>query len=105
MASRFKTVSKTRKLCFHRLWVKYSNGKFGFSVQKQIYVECGARLDGNYPGDKIWYDSCDRVGWRKSGKYLHYNDLQANPSLSPTGEFPAPWPRWRGYSLLSHRDL
>ena len=44
-----------------RLWVTYSQGKFGFSVQKQIYVECGAKLDGKYPGDKIWYKFCERV--------------------------------------------
>ncbi|MGG6237919.1 GUN4 domain-containing protein [Nodosilinea sp. AN01ver1] len=78
-----------------RLWVKYSQGKFGFSVQKKIYVEYGAKLDGKYPGDKIWHTFCDRVGWRKGGKYwrkdskyLNYSDLKANPSLSPDGEFP-----------------
>lgn len=72
-----------------RLWVKYSQGKFGFSVQKQIYVDCGAKLDGRYPGDKIWKEFCDRVGWRIDGKYVsEYEDLQANPSLSPQGEFP-----------------
>ncbi len=78
-----------------RLWVKYSRGKFGFSVQKKIYVECGAKLDGEYPGDRIWYKFCDRVGWRKGGKYLNYYDLQANPPLSPNGEFPL-----GGYSVL-----
>jgi|GEM_PF-1152539 len=74
-----------------QLWVNYSQGKFGFSVQKQIYVECGATLDGQYPGDKIWYEFCDRVGWRKAGSslsYRSYRDLKANPSFSPTGEFP-----------------
>lgn len=70
-----------------RLWVKYSQGKFGFSVQKQIYVDCGAKLDGEYPGDKIWEEFCDRVGWRRDGEYVSYNDLQANPSLSPMGQF------------------
>lgn len=74
------------------LWVKYSQGKFGFSVQKKIYVECGAKLDGEYPGDKIWDKFCDRVGWRKGGimggKEIKYADLKANPSLSPAGEFP-----------------
>jgi hypothetical protein len=70
------------------LWVNYSQGKFGFSVQKQIYVDCGAKLDGKYPGDKIWNEFSDRVGWRKGGNYLNYSDLTANPSLSPTGEFP-----------------
>jgi hypothetical protein len=99
------------------LWVKYSQGKFGFSVQKKIYVECGAKPDGKYPGDKIWYKFCERVGWRKDGSYLSYDDLTANPSFSPTGEFPlwcclcgAWWWEVRGgcggdVSLLSHRDL
>ena len=81
-------------LAIDGLWVNYSQGKFGFSVQKQIYVDCGAKLDGEYPGDKIWYKFCDRVGWRKGGNYLNYRDLKANPSLSPTGEFPRAvrWP-------------
>lgn len=35
------------------LWVKYSQGKWGFSVQKHIHVECDAKLDGTYLGDKI----------------------------------------------------
>ena len=52
------------------LWVKYSNGRFGFSVQKQIYINCGGKPDGNYPGDKIWYKFCDEVGWRVNGKFL-----------------------------------
>jgi len=47
-----------------RLWVKYSNGRFGFSVQKKIYVESGAKLDGEYPGQEIWEKFGDRVGWR-----------------------------------------
>ena len=53
-----------------RLWVKYSNGKFGFSVQKQIYVECGAKLDGVNPGGEIYQSFCDHVGWRKEEVYL-----------------------------------
>ncbi len=31
-----------------RLWMNYSNGKFGFSIQKKIYIECGGIPDGNY---------------------------------------------------------
>lgn len=69
------------------LWVKHSQGHFGFSVQQQIYVECGATLDGKYPGDKIWEAFGDRVGWRKGGTWLGYNDLA--PSLSSQkGIFP-----------------
>ncbi len=48
------------------LWVKYSEGKFGFSVQKEIYLsdKIGGILDGRYPGDRIWYAFCKEVGWR-----------------------------------------
>lgn len=71
-----------------RLWVKYSDGKFGFSVQKEIYVACGAALDGQYPGDKIWSKFCDRVGWKNEGKDLKYSKPIVNLNLSPAGEFP-----------------
>jgi hypothetical protein len=69
------------------LWVKYSQGKFGFSVQKQIYVECGNPLDGEYH-EKTWQYFADSVGWCKGGNYLNYRDLKANPSFSPMGELP-----------------
>ncbi|MEO0490918.1 MAG: GUN4 domain-containing protein [Cyanobacteria bacterium J06659_2] len=70
------------------LWVKHSKGKLGFSVQKQIYVDCGATLDSKYPGDKVLEEFCDRVGWQKGGLYLHYSDLSFNLHHSPTGELP-----------------
>lgn len=101
----------TDLLTIDRLWVNYSNSKFGFSVQKQVYVDCGAKLDGKYPGDEVWHEFCDRVGWLKEGKHLDYSELKANPSLSPAGEFPS-WGcgigwfvRWRGrgFSSLSQR--
>lgn len=70
-----------------RLWVKFSGGKFGFSVQKQIYVECGNPLNGGFY-ENAWNVFADRVGWRKDGSYLNYDDLKADPSFSPDGEFP-----------------
>ncbi|WP_160299590.1 GUN4 domain-containing protein [Leptolyngbya iicbica] len=71
-----------------QLWVKYSNGKWGFNVQKQIYVACGAKLDGKYPGNEIWREFCCRVGWRKGGSYLNYSDLTFNLKNSSAGECP-----------------
>ena len=70
-----------------RLWVKYSQGKFGFSVQKQIYVETGNPLDGRYYKE-TWEKFCDRVGWKIKGKWVKDGDLKADPSFSPEGEFP-----------------
>ncbi len=77
-----------------QLWVKYSQGKFGFSVQKQIYVETGNPLDGKHHKD-TWVKFADRVGWCNDGIYLNYDALKANPSLSPAGEFP----RWVGFEF------
>ncbi|MEP0910058.1 GUN4 domain-containing protein [Leptolyngbya sp. GB1-A1] len=88
-----------------QLWVKYSNGRFGFSVQKQIYVDCGAKLDGNYPGEEIWEKFGERVGWRKNGKWLKYSNL--SPSFSypkgNLGNFPMGWLGWLGFWILFSR--
>ncbi len=46
-----------------KLWVKYSYGKFGFSTQKKIYLEYGAKADGKYPGDGTWSRFADQIGW------------------------------------------
>ncbi|MFL0604089.1 serine/threonine-protein kinase, partial [Cylindrospermopsis raciborskii] len=63
------------------LWLKYSQGKFGISVQQEIYKNLGGtkQYDVN-----VWRSFGDRVGWRKQGSWLDYKDL--NFSLSaPTG--------------------
>ena len=91
------------------LWVKYSDGRFGFSVQKQIYVECGAKPDSKYPGDEIWRRFCDHVGWLKNGNWLSYKQLAFEPKRSLIGELPRCVSEygWVGawVSLLSHQGL
>jgi serine/threonine protein kinase len=58
-----------------QLWVKYSNGKFGFSVQKRIYQS----LDGTREYNReIWEKFGDKVGWRKRGNWLYYSDITFN---------------------------
>lgn len=47
-----------------RLWVKYSNRQFGFSIQKRIFVDCGGKLDGECD-EKTWIKFGNRVGWRR----------------------------------------
>ncbi|MDT9298439.1 MAG: GUN4 domain-containing protein, partial [Arthrospira platensis PCC 7345] len=61
------------------LWVKHSNGHFGFSVQKQIYINCGGKPDGRYPGDTIVYRFADEVGWRVGGSWLSWKDYTFSP--------------------------
>ncbi|MFO5494214.1 MAG: GUN4 domain-containing protein, partial [Cuspidothrix sp.] len=55
-----------------QLWVKYSNGKFGFSVQKQIWLELGGKLDGE-PDWNTFTKLGDRAGWIKNGEWLSYD--------------------------------
>ena len=47
-----------------RLWVSASNGKFGFSVQKEIYQSLGGKREYEV---KVWNNFADRVGWRNEG--------------------------------------
>ena len=55
-----------------KLWVKYSNGKFGFSVQKQIYQGMNGSKEFNWDD---YRKLGDKVGWRKGGKWLNYSEL------------------------------
>ena len=70
-----------------QLWVKYSNGKFGFSVQKKIYQELGGTKEYNR---KVWEDFGEKVGWRKGDKWLNYNELNwiRETSSHYTGHLP-----------------
>ena len=51
-----------------QLWVKYSNGRFGFSVQKRIYESLGGTREYD---EKIWEAFGDRVGWRVNNEWLY----------------------------------
>jgi hypothetical protein len=73
-----------------QLWVKYSNGKFGFSVQKQIWLELGGKLDGE-PDWDTYKKLGDRVGWRQNGKWFKLYDSYIFSTNGPSGQLPALW--------------
>jgi hypothetical protein len=52
--------------------VIHSNGLYGFSVQKEIYVECGGILDFSYPSDETWDKFCDCTAWKSEGELVIY---------------------------------
>ncbi len=52
----------------NRLWVKYSQGKFGFSVQKAIWQSCGSPTQYN----KNWEKFGDTVGWKEQKGWPGY---------------------------------
>ncbi|WP_234413178.1 serine/threonine-protein kinase [Anabaena sp. WA102] len=102
-----------------QLWVKYSGGKFGFSVQKRIYQSFGGRREYN---EEIWEKFGDNVGCRKGGYWLYSEDItfdkKAPEGHLPTGvcgELFAAWAWGNGIHLgeflmvgrvlLSRRDL
>lgn len=92
-----------------QLWVKYSNGHFGFSVQKDIWLECGGKLD--------YETECllgDRVGWRKNYRWLSLKNYDFYLSTSEghlpslryyykmeNGRFGWLWRRWL-FGFLSY---
>ncbi|KAM3101886.1 GUN4 domain-containing protein [Phormidesmis sp. 146-12] len=58
-----------------QLWVANSDGKFGFSAQKKIYVEdCGGKPDGQYD-EKAWFCFGDQVGWRVNNQWIVYRNV------------------------------
>ncbi|ACC79594.1 GUN4 domain-containing protein [Nostoc punctiforme] len=62
-----------------QLWVKYSDGRFGFSVQKNIYLSVGGKADGEYYKE-VWEKFGDRVGWRVKGYWIDNEDVAFNTS-------------------------
>ena len=93
----------------NQLWVKYSHGKFGFSVQKEIYQSLG---DTREYDEKIYkYEAFgNEVGWRQGGEWLYYSDLTFSLDTHYMGHLPyldlGKWSGWasgRVYSFLVQR--
>jgi hypothetical protein len=86
---KIKTLSCWDLKTVDSLWKKYSEGKFGFSVQLPIYISTGNR-PGKLVGDDAFNLFGDRMGWRKDGDWIIFiEDL--NYSLdAPTGHLPNP---------------
>ena len=91
-----------------KLWLRYSNGMFGFSVQKQVYQSLGGTQRYN---QKVVEDFGDKVGWRLEGKWLSYDGLTVSDNYY-RGHLPCCGNEgslygWAAvlWSLLSHKDL
>ncbi|NEP02276.1 MAG: serine/threonine protein kinase, partial [Symploca sp. SIO2E9] len=85
-----------------QLWVKYSFGRFGFSVQKRIWLEVGGKVD--YETEKKLGKS---VGWRKGGEWLEADQLTYS-THGCVGHLPHPYSYegvWTPRSLFMIRFL
>ncbi|MCL2926718.1 MAG: GUN4 domain-containing protein [Trichodesmium sp. MAG_R01] len=91
-----------------KLWLRYSNGMFGFSVQKQVYQSLGGTQGYD---QKVVEDFGDKVGWRLEGEWLSYDGLTVSENYY-RGHLPCCGNEgslygWAAvlWSLLSHKDL
>jgi hypothetical protein len=74
-------LSSTIYTKLDELTLHYSNGHFGFTIQKRIYEEAGR----DYP--KL----CDRIGWRVGENWISYATLNWNKDAAitaPEGHLP-----------------
>ena len=56
-----------------RLWMQYSNQKFGIKGQARIYRDLGGTEDYN---KEIWDRLGDRVGWKNGGEWLALDEVE-----------------------------
>ena len=61
-----------------KLWILYSRGKFGFTVQAKILDSVGGRYD------KLW----PRIGWKKDGVWTRYPKAFNWSIEAPNGHMP-----------------
>ncbi|WP_427157312.1 GUN4 domain-containing protein [Aliinostoc sp. HNIBRCY26] len=61
-----------------RLWLQYSNQRFGFSIQKRIFNEC----------EKNPQAFGDRVGWRIQETWISSSQVFFDHSHAPEGHLP-----------------
>jgi len=79
----------------NQLWVKFSNGRFGLSVQQSIWKKILKAYHSN--GNELWEilidDSAyiafiDRVGWPRERNRIYHTDLEYSLK-APRGHLPA----------------
>jgi hypothetical protein len=60
------------------LWLTYSEGKFGFSVQREIWLGVGKNWD------KFWF----KIGWKAGNKWTRYPHEFTWDLSAPQGHLP-----------------
>jgi hypothetical protein len=71
-----------------RLWVKYSNGHFGFSVQKEIYLSVGGKADGKYYEKKPGRSLATRLDGEWKSSWIYDTHEVTFDTYSPRGHLP-----------------
>jgi uncharacterized caspase-like protein len=82
-----------------RLWLDYSERRFGFSVQKEIYQTLGGTREYN---SELWRNFGDQVGWR-ADSWLDTDELTFGLN-APLGHLPN-WGRRSAWDRLNRQVL
>lgn len=83
-------VSPTDLKRINQLWVQYSNGRFGFSVQQNIWKKLLKVYNHNnyWVEEDVYYAFIDTVGWTREDDRIYRGEF--NYSLNaPIGHLPA----------------
>lgn len=74
-----------------RLWMKYSDGRFGFSPQLKIYLEKGGSFDTTVEQNQQLIEAWgEQLGWRKDNRWLPCSELDFSLN-APMGCHPSRW--------------
>ena len=96
--SEAESIPVTDLRTLDKLWISYSRGKFGFTVQAKILDSLGGRYD------KLW----PRIGWKKDGIWTRYPNAFDWSIEAPNGHMPLV-NQLRGVrlmdSLLNHQAI
>lgn len=90
-----ETLPISDLLHIDKLWRRYSNQKFGFSVQKEIFHEASKDIK----------DFAERVGWKYKTVFKDYfswkeqRNITFELNLAPSGHLPWSWANLRNHSL------
>lgn len=74
-----------------RLWMKYSDGRFGFSPQLKAYQELGGTFDTTIEQNQQLIENWgEGLGWRKDNRWLPCKELDFSLN-APVGCHPSRW--------------
>ncbi|WP_445926094.1 GUN4 domain-containing protein [Leptodesmis sp.] len=86
----------------NKLWFQYSNGKFGFSVQREIWRDVGSPVGPVGQEDILWERFTNRVRWQGSYVYEASGPWVGKSIFSlqaPVGHLPIP----PGFSIQDYQ--
>ncbi|MEB3283438.1 MAG: GUN4 domain-containing protein [Lyngbya sp.] len=86
-----------------QLWIKYSNGNFGLSIQTKIYHSL--KNTQQQKDDQVWNAFGEKVGWYVNNSWLWYKSVNFSTS-APSGHLPARiWDNWDKGGVGSFKPL